>query len=531
MRRASIALVGLAITLPLLLVVLTPVPPLLDYPNHLARLWLLAGGAERSSLAPYYAADWSNAFTNTGMDRLAVMLAPIIGGAENAARVMIALALLLPPLGAALLNRSLFGRWHPWQAAFPLFAFNTILIAGFISLMMGVGIAFLAAAAEVRLARHGRVFRLLTRAAFSILALWMHAMALGLYAALVAGIAMGQSPGTLWTDRRRLTTTTLRVLVAVITVVAPAVLALLLSGAPGPWDQAGDDTPLLEAWAGYSFLNKVYVIFGAVSTYDVPLDLIPFAFGMVVIWWSATRKTLRYHGGLLVIAGVLLMLSILMPSNFGGTGWMERRFPIMALMACAAALRPDLPGIRPSVLAACLALLCIVRTTWIGSVWMSRQADVASVERALASVPPGATLLPAFEVPALRWDAPAGRYFPRGQFPAYGHLPSLAVVRRDAFVPTLFALRGRHTLAVRPPWAELEMPQGSGAPANRLDDADMAAVLPFLRDWRARFDYLLVIDDVRRPSDAPVLPAPGLTLLSDEGFARVYRIDRRDPGS
>ena len=43
-------------------------PPLLDYPNHFARIWLLAGGAGAQPVSGFYAVDWSGAWTNIGID-------------------------------------------------------------------------------------------------------------------------------------------------------------------------------------------------------------------------------------------------------------------------------------------------------------------------------------------------------------------------------------------------------------------------------------------------------------------------------
>jgi len=47
-----------ALALPVLSV---RVPPLLDYPNHFARIWLLSGGIDRPPLSAMYALDWTGA--------------------------------------------------------------------------------------------------------------------------------------------------------------------------------------------------------------------------------------------------------------------------------------------------------------------------------------------------------------------------------------------------------------------------------------------------------------------------------------
>ena len=111
-------------------VALVHVPPLLDYPNHFARLWLLAGGIEQPPISAMYAADWSVALTNIGVDLIAATLGRVIG-ADLLGHLLVAAALILPPLGAILLNCAVFGGWHWWQVGFPILAWNSTLLAGF----------------------------------------------------------------------------------------------------------------------------------------------------------------------------------------------------------------------------------------------------------------------------------------------------------------------------------------------------------------------------------------------------------------
>jgi hypothetical protein len=54
-------------------------PPILDYPNHYARMWLLAGGIAEPPFNRIYALDWNRTFTNVGIDLAAYWLGPVIG--------------------------------------------------------------------------------------------------------------------------------------------------------------------------------------------------------------------------------------------------------------------------------------------------------------------------------------------------------------------------------------------------------------------------------------------------------------------
>jgi hypothetical protein len=54
-------------------------------------------------------------------------------------------------------------------------------------------------------------------------------------------------------------------------------------------------------------------------------------------------------------------------------------------------------------------------------------------------------------------------------------------------------------------------------------------IAPYIRHWRERFDYALMLNaDVLENVDKEALPE-GMTLVANEGFARLYRIDRIRP--
>src|SRR5262245_21106837 len=64
-----------ALAIPVLLVA---IPPLLDYPNHLVRLWLIAGGAKIAPLSEMYAVSWASAHTNVGIDHVGALLGRLV---------------------------------------------------------------------------------------------------------------------------------------------------------------------------------------------------------------------------------------------------------------------------------------------------------------------------------------------------------------------------------------------------------------------------------------------------------------------
>ena len=511
-------------------------PPVLDYPNHFARIWLLTGGAEAPPVSGFYAVDWAGASTNMGVDVLAAVLGMAFPVSVLAPFFLVA-ALVLPPLGAAALNRAVFGGWHWWQVGFAALAWSTTLLAGFLNFHIGLGLALLAAAFDPALARLRPAVAFAARAGFAALVLLVHPFALLFYAALLAGLALGPSWRSFGSAREAARGGG-RVLAAAGAVAVPLVAVLLLAPAlPGAHASAGAIGP---EWAPFSLWAKLDLLFSSVRTYRRGVDLVLVGLVAAPALWALATGRLRVHAGLLLAVAGFLVLLLVAPLHFRGTSWIAERFPVMLVLALAAALRPGnlLPryAVGAGVLAGALLAVSAARTASVAVVWSERQADVAAFERALAHLPAGATLLPMEHTPdAGEQGAPRGRFI-RGHG-TYWHYPVLAVPWRQAFVPTLFAMSGKQPIRVLPPWDAIAVDDGGPVSVGALLAEDPtrfkaewhAHPVHHLARWRERFDYVLVLNADMPDGAGPARAVPGLELVADEGFAQLHRIRRDEP--
>ena len=139
--------------------------------------------------------------------------------------------------------------------------------------------------------------------------------------------------------------------------------------------------------------------------------------------------------------------------------------------------------------------------------------------------------MPLQHEPALeqRWNAPAGRYVSGVGDPTFRHFAALATPWRKAFVPTLFSARGLQPLQVRGDWnAYVEHNGGDLASVDVLERATPPTRPTYLRAWRNRFDYVLVLNADLPDAGGAFAPPQGLELVSDGGFAQLWKI-RRGP--
>ena len=527
--RAAILLSIAALLGPVLV---ADVPPLTDYPNHLARFWLEGGGAAMAPISSMYRLVW-DAVTNIGVDLLAVALVPLVGY-DVTGRLLVAAAVVLPAVGGVFLWRVLHGRLHWWQLCFALLAWNMGLIMGFLNFEIGLGLAMLAAAADPALARRGAVAATLARAALAGLILLVHVFAFAFYFALLAAQAIGPKFRPLL-QREALVRAGKSLLWTAGALALPAIVFLLF--APSlPGRQAGAN--LATAWSDFRTGFEQFRAFPAaklgfvlvgVHTYADWLDMLTLAAIELPILASLMSRRLTAHAGMIVVTAGLCVCYFVFPDLLAGTAWVDRRFALMAMFTIVAALRPDMSP-RPALIAAvCLLAVTLTRTSVIGWIWRERQADVASVARALDFAPPGAAILPLEHTPFMR-DAPIGRYSALNE-PTFRHLAALATPWRRAFTPILFAARGKQPVQVLAPWYEISEPDGGlPASANALASPEIYAravvFASYLKVWRERFDYALVLNADVPDAYGPFVPPEGMELVKDEGFAQLYRIGR-----
>ena len=512
------------------------IPPLTDYPNHLARYWLIAGGVNEPALAAFYRIDWFNAVTNVGVDRMVAILAPVAPGLVLGHLAVIAAA-VLPPLGVLALNHAIAGRITAWQALFPLAAWSTTFLMGFVNFQIGLGLALLFAAADPmaqpRLWRDLLGGGVLSRSAVAVrVPLGMilaadHLFGLLFYSVLLAGLGMGSEPLVL-RDWRGVLLRLRRAVLAGAWCLIPLAITATHRALPGA-DVSGRS---INHSIQYNVMpGKLATLFSVLASYNVFQEMV-LALALVSLFlWLHRQRALTAHAGLTIACAGLVALAVLSPSRAAGASWIDRRFPIMALFCGLAALqlREGVSRRFAVVLgAASLGLACL-QSAWVGWNWRAMERDMGAVRQVLAAVPAGATILPVQHDPslALKWHAPAGRYMFGVGDATYRHFDALAVPLRHAFVPNLFAARGLQPLKVLGDWDRIvEHNGGDLASVSALTRTPLPEEASYIPGWRGRFDYVLVLNADMPDQSGPFRPPPELTLVSTTRFAQLWRVAR-----
>jgi hypothetical protein len=506
---AALALLSAALLGPLLI---ADVPPILDYPNHLARFVLLAAGPEDPVLGPVFTPNWA-IIPNLASDVIGPVLVRLLP-VHVAGRSLLGGILLLNLAGVLALHRSLFGRRSFWPLASGLVGYNSTFLLGFMNWQISCGLAMLFAAAWLTWRERRPIATIAGASVASIVLFFCHPMGLMFFLVLI-GSAEAHA---MWHGRAVFVRFLLvRPVLLLPVLLGPMLLSILtpLRNEPATADWMDAQAKLVQVAS--PFINYFF-LFDAFTTLLV--------YGGVVLGVAAGWFVLAPRA--VVAAAALAILYVACPFNLMGTSFVDTRIAIMFGFLLFAAVDPaGLPRQARRVVAAGLVALFAVRMAVVADVWVEQRRDLADLRAVIAAVPPGAlvyvTTVPREEAQTY-WDTgPRSRMLSNILRTDY-HLPALLLIERGAFWPLLFANPAQQPIRLRPAYErlareEFEIPSH----ADLVADPDRGSAA--FRD----FDFVLMLEADADPDLRGFVPRC-LALVSWTDFAALFRV-RRDSGA
>lgn len=519
-------------------------PPLIDYPNHLARLFVLASLPGDPELAKFYAPHWS-VIPNLALDLAGPPLMDVLP-VYAAGRLLIAVAVLLPVIGTVAYASALGGRW--WALGVGLVAWNNCLLYGFINFSIALGLALLLAAAWLRW-RESRPFRAVAIAAFGALVLFAcHLMGLVFFAVLISGtelfrvlergrsagvtqgrlpVMVGEGPPSkpflgpapqgvdggpaatmtaVWRDRAAggapvalLPEAFRRGLPLALVFAVPALLY-----AASDLSQLGGDAAFLPP--GQKLLQFAGVFSNYLAWLDAATAIV--AIGLPVLCVLFGRG--RFPAVAAVPMLVLFVAFLAAPYAWKGTYHLDTRLAVMLDFMLFAGFIPGRWPRRWQVPpAVAIGLLFGVRMAVLTAAWAAHQADIDDIRGALQPVRPGQAVY----VASAGGDDGRGRRMSDGSRTDI-HLGALALIERRAWWPFEFDNDSQQPMETKKPYGAMAERVGDLPDAAQAATADVCG-----------FDYVLLTG----ADAAPALPPERFEALRRSGFAALYRIIRCHP--
>ena len=495
-------LVAALIILPLLY---TLVPPLEDYPNHLARMFILAQQGHNEFLSHFYNIAWAP-IPNLIMDLVVPPLVPLFG-IYAAGRIFIAATLLLLLLGPMVVHRATYHSWSAWPLVGGLFVYNGFLFVGLMNYLFGVGVAVFGLAAWIALAERSLALKMLVSLVCCAILYVCHAAALAIYGLGIASFEAWR----LSTNRQQSSDQQLggnqplraAVLTSGIAVCAPFLPFFYIVLHSPTWALVQQNV-----WDSQGKLQAIAIFLSVYSDYaDIPF----LALIVAAIATAIRRGLVRFHTAGLIIAAVLAIAFIIMPRQAFGSWMADQRIVVGIFFMSLGFISVDLRKLEKqnAFFAICLVTIAF-RVVDVSVNWAALSQPLMELKSAMHLLQPGARLL-VTQIDNLPEDSADN---------ALSHAPNLAIIERSALVSRLFTVDGKQIVHAQRDYSnhvdieDADTPTISQVLVTATTDTPPGATPHYWDDWDDFYDYLIVLGT--DPEDT-TNPAPDMLQLAHIG--------------
>lgn len=519
MRSASggawwLALVAawLALCLPLMLVDL---PPLTDYPNHLARMIILSRLGDDPWFASFYQTGWGiipDLAIDAFMPTLVALVPPLVAG-----KLLLAGILLLDVAGAAVYAATVHGRRSWWALGSALAGHNIAFMMGFLNFDVALGLAMLLAAGWIRLRRRYHGWTAAFGMAAATILFFCHLMGLFFFFVLVGSF----EAWIIWLSMRQTgwrTAPSRRVLAATWPLAATSLPAAVLYPFSG-----------LSATSGNAYFlpahAKLVQIIGPFVNYDFTLDLITCCAVWGLLLACLVTRRLAVAPGAAVAVAIVAGLYAVLPIDYKESSFLDTRLSVMLGFLAFTAFRPRLSGFLAAVVGIAVAALLCVRVATVSRAWEEWQTDTDNMRVLAARVQPGDRIIQFSAEPDHVSD-----YWGRLPMPwrlstnvkTEYHMPGYFFVERSAHWPYLFANPNQQPIRLRQPYVDLgyaadDVP-GHADLSKRRENGNPAAPNPY-----CAFDIVVLMGAWAEPDPATLAP-DWLEFVEANRTAALYRV-------
>lgn len=417
--RLSLLLAAAFLSLPILSVTYVP---LVDYPNHLARAYILFHYDE----IPAYQLNYINLFEpipNLAMDLILLLLQSFID-VLTAGRIFLVIMLAVFVFGCHALGKSIHGRstWLALPCAF--FFYNSAFLYGFVNYIFGLGLFCIALAYWYRWRHDWNAGRLVLASALVFCAYLAH---------LSAYVFLGISFLTIevWSYRRG----ALRAAALGLVPLIPSLIAFMAF-------MRGSGQVGSIQWNTLS--GKLIGALPLVLSYDYKLDIfLAAATFVILILLLIFSRRISLAWPFFIVGAVFVICYLLSPMVLFTSSGADARFVLPAILLFVLSLKVEVQSSAGKALMIAYLIVASIRVGDIWATWRTLDWQIGAEAERLMILPEGAAVYPLFVRSEEHQQGKLERTFE--------HTVHYATIYRRAYVPTLFALRGQQSLQFRRP--------------------------------------------------------------------------------
>lgn len=494
------AVLGAVLLVP---VAIYPYPYLQDFPNHLARIHI-ALHLDDVLLSRHYEVV-RTLVPNLGWDIVMSLLGRVFA-LETAGKLYVVLVFAVTGGGAFALHRALTGRISPLPLLLAPFLYNDAYTQGFLSFILGFGLALWAMAAWLLLASRHRAVRLAVATVSATILCVVHVYAFATYGFFLAALTANEAVRD---GNWRKVAFYFRAGHDALQVV-PALVLLSMSALA----RHGGPTHAFR-WP-HEKLEEIYRLIHLGPTVVSVLFLL--AASLLLL--AFLIRTRAWPERPAIVAGcAFLGVFFVMPGVLFGAYNADWRLllPAGGVLALGCRPRQPLTGKETAGLLAGLSLLVIVMAAYQVKLWRTVWQAQADFHTLIAPLPRGASLF---------WSVsdPQTMRHIEVTIPGMYHIASDAVRTKHALVSTTFAIPGQHLLRLRDPALQNLAGLTSIIFLPEIAQRLAASGIDFKRHIM-RFDYV-VLFGLATARERVVLPWSRLRLINRVGRFRLFEVAR-----
>ncbi|KGK80345.1 hypothetical protein PM03_06695 [Thalassobacter stenotrophicus] len=363
-------------------------PPLIDWPNHMARHVLQCGAAGAEHVARYYA------FALDIVPNLTSDLIHTWPGAcadlEVTQKVLIQVGSFGLFAATAVLHRTIWAAWSVWPLIAVMVMHNMTWAFGFENFVLAAPAAILVLALWFAMAARGAVVRLAVIWPCAVLVYVMHLYAFGFIMLMIGLLELH--------DVTRAPSTRAAILRRAGMVMAVAFIpAVHLVGAlrASPELEAGG----IDYGTPIQFLTAFVAPFASFGLFastaeTIVVGLLGLAVtAAIILWVRRAGLQMSLDPRVRFALPALALITLLVPYYFSGIAYTNMRFPVLLAPVVLAAIRVDFTPRALWVFAGAMLVLLAGKILWLTDKWALHDAQVAELRAAAAVLSPQDRLL------------------------------------------------------------------------------------------------------------------------------------------
>lgn len=509
-QYALLACFFIILTLVLFPITQFEIPPLgYDYPNHLARLYIISNIRHDGFLQHYYDLDWQ-VIPNIAIDVIVPAIAEL-AGLFLAGKIFIFVIFVLIFTGVHSVHFAVYRRLSVTPLICGLIIYNSVMAHGLLNYTFGIGVMLWGIAAWLFLREKSSLLRATVSILFVLATFFAHLAAFGLYALGLLAIELYRlSAGR--KNNRRSTLLDVAVLCVPLAVV-PLLMAVSPTGqhlAAVSWVSSGCTSTPLTCY----FLVKIKGIRWVFEAYSKTSDVIALTLILLGAFAMWRRQWLRAHPMAAWLACAAFLVYFALPTEAFGSSLTDVRLPVGMALLMIGFIDIQLPNRKALYLFMCaLCGIVLLRITTVLDVWRIYNMEWSEIRSSFRHIDRGSKILVA-------------RSGTLADVATVESVPCLAVVERSSLTSLVFAVHGQQILRLRSLYVD-KLTGYSDAPVS-VDDLisvnlESPGGRPYLAKWMDFYDYLYIL----QRDDHPAGNIPDNLQLLDSGRRyQLYRILR-----